>query len=156
MSLSLPAVECFLAHGADVYLQNKEGKTALELAQAYGELETAKILQAHEEHLANLGAKTKPALRTPAAESNEPPLPSTAESSVPALVNLLDLPEASQEPGQTEVAPAGDMPIAPLEHSASAPPDHSTVVAPGAPAVPALGLDLTDLQAELDALTASE
>eukprot|EP00042_Codosiga_hollandica_P047316 m.511102 g.511102 ORF g.511102 m.511102 type:complete len:303 (+) comp57425_c0_seq14:955-1863(+) len=92
----LNVARLLIASGADVHLQNMTGQAAKDVAASRNMTGILQLLQTHEDYLANLGAHTKPALRTPTTSTSVSDHVSMTE---PALspINLLELEQPETE-----------------------------------------------------------
>eukprot|EP00042_Codosiga_hollandica_P048696 m.549260 g.549260 ORF g.549260 m.549260 type:complete len:698 (-) comp57724_c1_seq5:1847-3940(-) len=107
----LNVIKLLLSHGALVHLTNKKGESAKHLAAKAGLSTFVDLLQAHEDYLANLGAHTKPALRTPVADASSLDLEAPKMISFPDAALPLQLENQQLEldfpvPEQPELAEA--------------------------------------------------
>eukprot|EP00042_Codosiga_hollandica_P055620 m.783192 g.783192 ORF g.783192 m.783192 type:complete len:635 (+) comp59153_c0_seq5:146-2050(+) len=152
-----------LSHGADIHYRDLRGMTIKRHAQVNNLGGLLEFLEEHEEFLANLGSRTKPALRNPVAVSA--PFEAGEQVPQPPVVNLLEMPPPSQDAHQTDPAAEKDEEPQRVDQIATttsttpstATADANSIGACSVP-VPALQhLDLSDVQAELaEVLAATE
>eukprot|EP00042_Codosiga_hollandica_P039600 m.333475 g.333475 ORF g.333475 m.333475 type:complete len:238 (+) comp55650_c1_seq2:807-1520(+) len=152
----LAVVQMLLNHGASTEIKNRKGATAKTQAEARNLITVLQLFEAHEKYLANLGARTKPALRV------APVALSVATEQLPASVNLLDAEVAHEDAhlSEMEMSEATSVQGATTTsfaacHASGSPETAESTAHVGHP-VPAFHLDLSDLCADLDAIAASE
>eukprot|EP00042_Codosiga_hollandica_P045121 m.454122 g.454122 ORF g.454122 m.454122 type:complete len:732 (-) comp56945_c0_seq3:125-2320(-) len=120
----LRCLQLLLDAGALVHLRNKKGETAKEIALSGEMPEFLKLLQGHEDYLAQLGSHTKPALRTPQFPLETPSAESGPQEAIfqveetgtdisqltvnPAELESGDLPRTTASTEQPAVHAAGD------------------------------------------------
>eukprot|EP00042_Codosiga_hollandica_P055618 m.783624 g.783624 ORF g.783624 m.783624 type:complete len:160 (+) comp59153_c0_seq42:2975-3454(+) len=139
----------------------QRGMTIKQHAQANNLGGLLEFLEEHESYLANLGSRTKPALRNPVAVSA--PLEDGEQQPQTPSVNLLDLPRSSEDAHQTNLAAGRDEEPQPVDQIAAATTATTASTADnsvGACSMPMpvlQHLDLSDVQAELaEVLAATE
>eukprot|EP00042_Codosiga_hollandica_P017326 m.47118 g.47118 ORF g.47118 m.47118 type:complete len:396 (+) comp47516_c0_seq4:219-1406(+) len=160
----LAIIKMLLEHGGSIRLHNQRW-WVMHLIDQYAWMEAGDLLRDHEKYLATLGAHTKPALRTPVAESVE------FEPAIEPFVgvNLLEMDQQLAEAfNQSEVELATEI----QEVEATASTTASTAASTAASTTESvwrtdvvegewsqaavLHIDFSDLEAELEALSSDQ
>eukprot|EP00042_Codosiga_hollandica_P058450 m.881373 g.881373 ORF g.881373 m.881373 type:complete len:476 (+) comp59862_c0_seq2:4249-5676(+) len=139
-------IRLLLDNGADPRIHNTDGRTAKDEAAKSKLTGIVKMLQAHEEYVANVGSQTKAALHTPVHCS-------PANTDTHSQPNLLE--QENSEPGPTDSTEGLQEPFDPHSSASETTAVEGQTEASKNSTAAALNIDLSDLQAELDSIASS-